>query len=409
MSEARSAALEGGAGDARARRNALVLSAAQALFGTGNSILIALGGLAGHMLVEDKSLATLPITTYVLGTALSTVPASFLMRAVGRRNGFYVGASFAALSGFLAAYAIFISSFWLFCLATSFNGVYQAFGQYYRFAAADTASDAFRPKAISWVLAGGLVAAVAGPQIAIYTKELFAPVLFAGAFVASGIAGLAALAVLSFVDIPPQPRRGVDGAAPRPLREVLAQPRLLVAIACGTVSFATMTFVMTAGPLAMVACNHSIDSAAWAIQWHVLAMFAPSFFTGHLIQRFGREPIVLAGLALLAAAGVVGLSGIDLIHFNLALILLGVGWNFGFIGATTMVTDCHRPEERGAVQAVNEFTIFGTVALGSFASGKILNDFGWEAVAWTVLPAVALAAMLLIAQMARSGRTRAAA
>lgn len=384
------------ADDRRARRNALILSVGQALYGTSAVTVVALGGLVGQALAVDKSLATLPISTFVLGTATATIPASFVMRAIGRRGGFMIGAGFGSVSAALAAYAIFTQVFWLFCLATSLNGVYQAFAQYYRFAAADTASAEFRPKAISWVLAGGLVAAVAGPQLVIFTKAMFEPVLFAGSFVGTAVVAIVAMAILSFVDIPLQPRHGEGGQQPRPLSVILAQPKLIVAILCGMVSYAVMNFVMTAAPLAMVACNHSVDQAALAIQWHVLAMFAPSFVTGNLIQRFGRERVALAGLALLFGSGGVALSGIAIWQFDLALILLGVGWNLGFVAATTMVTDCHRPEERGKVQALNEFMVFGAVAVASFASGKVLHDLGWEAVGWTVFPLVGVAAILVL-------------
>lgn len=402
MNEAGATSAEYGVDDRRARRNALILSAAHALYGISATILITLGGLVGHMLADDKSLATLPISTLVAGTALSTVPASFLMRAVGRRNGFILGATASFASALLGAYAIVVGSFWLFCAATSLQGVYQAFSQYYRFAAADTASAAFRPKAISWVLAGGLAAAVVGPQTVIFTKDLLAPIQFAGSFVAAAVTALVAMAVVSFVDIPPQPRSGAGGEPPRAMSTILAQPKLIVAILCGMVSFAVMNYVMTATPLAMVDCGYAVDSAAWAIQWHILAMFGPSFVTGQLIQRFGRETIVIIGLGLLAGTGVVALSGIAIWQFNLAMVLLGVGWNFSFIGATTMVADCHRPEERGKVQALNEFMIFGSVALASFASGKILHDFGWAAVNWALLPFVALAVVAMAVHVVRT-------
>ncbi len=388
--------------DRRARRNTLVLSLAQALYMIGGAIQITLSGLVGHLLADDKSFATFPITSYVLGTLISTVPASMFMRRVGRRTGFQIGAILGLASASLAAYAIFELSFSLFCLAMLFSGGYQAFAQYYRFAAADTASDAFRPKAISWVLAGGLVAAVAGPQLVIYTRDAFAPVLYAGSFIASACAAIVALGILSFVDIPKVPNASADGTPPRPLREIFKQVKLRIAIFTGMVSYASMTFIMTATPLAMVACNHSVDSAAMAIQWHVLAMFAPSFVTGHLIARFGRERIVFAGLTLLASAGLVAVSGLALWQFNLAMILLGLGWNLGYIGSTTMVTDCHRPEERNKVQAVNEFMVFGLVALASFSSGKLLHDMGWFTVVTSYLPLVALAAGLVLMLSVRS-------
>jgi MFS family permease len=366
--------------DRRARRNAIILSLAQALYMIGAAIQITLAGLVGHLLADDKSFATFPITSYVLGTLISTVPASMLMRRVGRRTGFQVGAIFGMASASLAVYAIFVSSFALFCLALLFSGSYQAFAQYYRFAAADTASAAFRPKAISWVLAGGLIAAVAGPQLVIYTRDVLAPVMYAGSFMASACASFVALGILSLVDIPKSPATSADGTPPRPLREILRQVKLRIAIFTGMVSYASMTFIMTATPLAMVAYNHSVDEAAMAIQWHVLAMFAPSFVTGHLIERFGRERVVFAGLTLLASAGMVAVSGLAIWQFNLTMILLGLGWNFGYIGSTTMVTDCHRPEERNKVQAVNEFMVFGLVAWHHFPRANCFMI--WAGLQW---------------------------
>lgn len=398
-----SASLDGRADDRRAKRNTAVLAMAQALYLMSATTLLTLGGLVGHALADDKSLATLPVSTYVLGTLMTTVPASFFMRRAGRRAGFQLGAFFSILSASLATYAIFERSFWLFCCATLLAGVYQAFSQYYRFAAADTASPAFRPKAISWVLAGGLVAAVAGPQLVILTKEAFAPVLFAGSFAASAVVSVLALAVLSFVDIPKAPEMSHDGRPPRPLSEILRQPKLRVAILCGMASYASMSFIMTATPLAMVACNYPVDSAAHAIQWHVLAMFAPSFITGGLIVRFGRERVVLAGLTLLGCSGLVASTGIAIWQFNLAMVLLGVGWNLGYIGATTMVTDCHRPEERGKVQAVNEFLVFSLVAVASFSSGTLLHGAGWDFVTVSYLPVVVLAAALVLLLHLRRG------
>lgn len=392
-------------GDMRARRNALVLSCAQALYMIGASIQIALSGLVGHLLAEDKSLATLPVTAYVLGTLISTVPASFFMRRWGRKAGFSVGAIFGLVSTVFAVYAIFELQFWMFCLAIFISGGYQAFAQYYRFAAADTASAAFRPTAISWVLAGGLVAAIAGPQIVIYTKAAFAPVMYAGSFAASAIVCVLAIGVLQFINIPKPPTTSQDGTPPRPMREILKQKKLRIAIFTGMVSYASMTFVMTATPLAMVACGHGVDSAAWAIQWHVLAMFAPSFFTGRLIARFGRETVILAGLVMLASAGAIALTGLEIWQFNVTMILLGLGWNLGYIGSTTLVTDCHRPEERNKVQAINEFMVFGLVALASFASGKLLHTSGWSMIAVTYLPFVTLAAALVL-MLAMSLRDR---
>jgi len=388
--------------DRRTLRNVVILSIAQALYMTGGAIQITISGLVGYLLADDKSLATFPITFYVLGTLISTMPASMFMRYVGRRRGFQIGALMGLTSASLAVYAIYQSSFWLFCFALMLTGTYQAFAQYYRFAAADTASEEFRPKAISWVLLGGLAAAVAGPQIVIYTKDALAPVMYAGAFAASAVTAFIAMLVVTLIDIPKAPATSLDGEPPRPLRIILGQRKLKTAIFSGMVSYASMSFVMTATPLAMVASSHSVESAALAIQWHVLAMFVPSFFTGNLIARFGREPIILFGLLLLGCAGLVAVSGFALWQYNLAMILLGLGWNFGYIGSTTLVTDCHRPEERNKVQAVNEFMVFGLVAVASFSSGKLLHEVGWETLTISYLPLVAVAAGLVLMLALRS-------
>lgn len=304
------------------------------------------------------------------------------------------GAAMGAASGALAVYAIFDQNFWLFCLATMLCGGYQAFSMYYRFASADTASDAFKAKAISWVLAGGVVAAVAGPQIVIWTRGMLDPVMFAGSFAASMLLAIAAFALLTFIDIPKPSATSFDQPA-RPMGQILAQPRLLVAVACGMVSYGIMNLVMTATPLAMVACDLSIEDAAFVIQWHALAMFAPSFFTGNIVARFGKEPVIAVGLVLLAGCGAVALSGVDLGHFWTALVLLGLGWNFAFVGATALVTDCYRPAERNKVQAVNDLAVFATVAFASYSSGHLLNRIGWDAVATSLFPFVVLALILI--------------
>lgn len=380
--------------DGRARRNTVFLAAAHALYGMHAVLVITSGGLIGQMFATDKGLATVPVTAFVTGTACCTVPASMLMRRVGRRAGFLTGASLGLAGSLLAIYAIYLQSFWLFCAATFLTGGYQAFSQYYRFAAADVASESFKSKAISWVLIGGLFAAVLGPLSIIWTKSALDPVLFAGSYVATAGFALMAMVVLCFVDIP-LPRDPTAKGDARPLGLILRQPKLVVAIICGMVTYGMMNLVMTASPLAMVACGFSIDSAAWVIQWHVLAMYIPSFFTGHLINRFGKEKIIATGMVMLVGCGVAALSGIGIGNFGIALILLGVGWNFGFVGATALVTDCYRPSERSKVQAVNDFCVFGMVACASFASGQLLHLIGWDAIAWSVFPLCALTLLLV--------------
>jgi len=394
--------------DTLARRNALLLAAAQATGGAMMPIAIATGGLAGfYLLGDDKSLATLPVTTLVLGTACGTVPAALLMRRVGRRPGFMVGAGIGVAGGIAACLAVLSGVFLFFCLATWLTGFAGAFVQQYRFAAADTASAAFRPKAISWVLAGGVITGVVGPQTVIFTRDLFSPIPFAGAFAAQAVLCLVAMVILAFVSIPKpvKPTHATGGG--RSLPTILAEPRIAIAVLCAVVSYALMSLVMTAAPLAMVQCGFSEGQAALGIQWHVIAMFAPSFFTGTLIARYGRERITAAGLALLLGAGIVALTGITLAHFWIALVLLGLGWNFGFIGATAMLTDAQRPEERARVQAANDFMVFGVVAVASFSSGKILNAAGWESVNLTLVPFVVLG-FVALAWLTMTGRHRAA-
>lgn len=391
--------------DRLARRNALLLAAAQAIGGAITSITIATGGLTGfYLLGPDKSLATVPVTTMVLGTACGTVPAALLMRRLGRRGGFLVGAAIGAAGGVAACLSVLYGTFLFFALSTWVTGFAAAFVQQYRFAAADTASVAFRPKAISWVLAGGVLAGIIGPQAVILTRDLFSPIQFAGAFLAQTALCLTAMIILAFVTIP-KPKAVSGHAGGRPLHVILSDSRIAIAVLCAVVSYALMSLVMTAAPLAMVQCGLSTDDAALGIQWHVIAMFAPSFFTGTLIARFGRETITSVGLALLSVSGIVAITGISVGHFWLALILLGVGWNFGFIGATAMLTDAQRPEERARVQAANDFLVFGVVAAASFSSGKILNIAGWETVNWALFPVVALA-LAALAWLVLTGRHR---
>lgn len=397
--------------NALARRNALLYAACQAFGGSAGPINIALGGLAGsYLLGPDKSLATAPVTAYTLGVALGALPAAMLMRAVGRQRGFMAGALIGMAGLACAAWALVVHAFWLFSLALLINGVSGAFVQQYRFAAADRGTADFKARAISWVLAGGIVAAVLGPQAVIQTKDWLLPVPFAGAFL-SGIGLLAVSLVVMLFLAPAAPVPAVTAGAAaggRPLGEILRQPRFAVAVLCGTAAYALMSLVMTAAPLAMIGCGFSADAATLGIQWHVLAMFVPSFFTGRLIARFGKARIVAAGLILLIACAVVALLGVELAHFWGALILLGVGWNFGFIGATAMLTDTYRTEEKSKAQGANDFILFGTVALASFASGQLLHGWGWGTVNAIVFPVVLLGLTALV-WLARVERSRGAA
>jgi MFS family permease len=320
------------------------------------------------------------------------------MRRLGRRPGYLVGASIGVGAGCLAAFGIASTSFVLFCLGTLVAGFYGSFVQSYRFAATDAASPAFRPRAIAWVMSGGLAGGVIGPQAVIWTRDLVAAAPFAGAFLAQGTLALISIAVVAFLRPTPVPSAEAGGG--RPLAEIVRQPRFVAAVVAGLVSYGLMSFLMTAAPLAMVGCGHPVGASALGIQWHSLAMFGPSFVTGRLIGRFGKERVTAAGLVLIAASAAVGLGGITLAHFWTSLILLGIGWNFGFIGATALVTDCYRPEERAKVQAANDFLVFGSVALASFSSGRLLAVGGWDTVTWLVFPPVA-AALILMAWQAR--------
>ncbi|HZS63187.1 MAG TPA: MFS transporter [Xanthobacteraceae bacterium] len=399
--------LPGGAldGDRLARRNALVLAVAQALGGANTIIVVTTGGIVGAMLAPDKGLATLPITVMVLGMWAGTLPLGALARRFGRRIALQIGSALGVLAGVIDYLAVMRGGFALFLAGAFCAGLYAAAVQSYRFAAADTASAKFRAKAVSWVLTGGIAAAVIGPQLIIVTKDLLPPFLFAASYL--GQAGLALLAagILTAVRMPAPPPKGAGGG--RPLGEIVATPRFITAAACGAVSYAMMNLVMTSAPLAMLACDHSVTDATLGLQWHVLSMFLPSFFTGSLINRFGVERVAVSGLMLICAAAGVALTGTSLVHFWTLLVLLGLGWNLAFIGATTMVTQCHRPEERNKVQAFNDFLVFGGMALGSFSSGQLLAVSGWAAVNEVVIPATIAAAALLLWRQLRDHRAAA--
>jgi MFS family permease len=392
--------------DHLAHRNAMVLAAAQALGGANNVIIYSTASIVGAVIAPDKGLATLPITCMVLGLWLGTLPVGALARRFGRRIALLTGSGFGVASGLISYTAVIGGNFWLLLLGGFCGGLYAASQQSYRFAATDTASDAYRPKVVSWVLAGGVFAALLGPQTVIVTKNLLPPYLFAASYLGQSTLAIIATVVLIFVKVPPVAGPRSDSA--RPLIEIVRAPRFIVAVACGVASYSMMNLVMTAAPLAMVGCGHSVTDAALGIQWHVLGMYAPSFLTGSLIARFGITRITGVGLGLIALTAVVGITGLSVAHFWTALILLGVGWNLAFIGATTMVTQCHRPEERTKVQAFNDFLIFGSMALSSFSSGQLLAHFGWAEVNAVIFPTIFIAGALLAWLAARNRAARAA-
>jgi MFS family permease len=388
-------------GDRLAKRNALVLAVGQALAGGNNTVIVATASILGSMLAPDKSLATLPISMMVVGIWAGTLPVGFLAKRYGRRTAYVSASVCGAIAGLIGYAAIMRGSFPLLLLGTFFGGLYAASHMSYRFGAADTASPEFKPKAIAWVMAGGLFAAIIGPQLVIFTKDLMPPYLFAASYLGQSLlAILAGLIILMFFRAPGLAHFG-SAKVGRPLREIARQPKFIVAVVIGVASYALMNLMMTSAPLAMVDCGHSVANATLGIQWHVLAMYAPSFFTGSLILRFGVARVTAVGLVILALSAVVGLMGITVAHFWTALILLGVGWNFAFVGATTMVCDCHRPEERNKVQAFNDFLIFGSMAIGSFISGSMLAHFGWYLVNVVMFPVVGIAAAMLAWQVFR--------
>ncbi|MFW2586741.1 MFS transporter [Sagittula sp. SSi028] len=385
----------------RARRNVTVLVLAQAILGAQMPMIFTIGGLAGQSLAPNPCFATLPISLIVLGSMLAATPVSAMMQRYGRRAGFVLGAMSGALGGAIGAYGLFTASFGIFLLGSLVTGVYMSAQGFYRFAAADTASDDFRPKAISYVMAGGLASAIIGPQLVKLTADSYV-IPFLGTYAAVIAINLVGALLFLFLDIPKPPVPEEDAPKGRSRLELLRTPRIAVAVIVGAVSYALMNLVMTSTPLAVVGCGYETSDAANVVTAHVLAMFAPSFFTGHLIARFGVERIMAIGLAILACAGLVGLSGVALDQFFVALVLLGIGWNFGFIGATSMLAGAHAPHERGRMQGLNDLIVFGAVTFASLASGGLMNcsggapQAGWASVNLAMIPFLALAGAALI-------------
>ncbi|MBK0398390.1 MFS transporter [Limibaculum sp. M0105] len=389
--------------DGRARRAVAILAWAQSVLGAQLPVHFILGGLVGAMLAENKALATVPISMTVLGSMLAAPLMSLLMGRLGRRVGFALGALAGTAGAALAVHAIAQKDFVLFCAAAALTGIYMACHNFYRFAAADMASPDFRPKAISYVMAGGLIAALLGPELVIWFQDAMEPIPFAGAYRAVIVLNLVGVLPVMFLDIPRPARRARGESAGRPWSEILADRRVVVAMLCAMVSYALMNLVMTSTPLAMIGCGFGTPDAAGVVRLHVLAMYAPSFFTGPVIARFGAPRVIAAGLACLALASMVALAGIEIEHFTAALILLGIGWNFGFIGATSMLAGAHLPEERARVQGLNDFLVMGLVTAASFGSGALMASFGWMAVNLAMLPFLTAAGAALIWLVLREG------
>ena len=373
-----------------------VLFFAQAVLGSQLQINIILGGLAGAFLANNAAFATLPISLIMLTAMFGAPLASHIMGRFGRRVGFLIGAAGGGVGGALAATALMIGRFDLLLLGAGLTGLYYSFHGFYRFAAADTASPAFRPKAISWVLAGGLVGAILGSEVVKVSSELLSPIPFAGAYLVVVLLNITGAIGIGFLDIPPPPRGSKDKSAGRPLGEIFCQPETVVAVLCAMMSYGTMVLVMTSTTLAMVEHGFTTNHAADVIRWHALAMFGPSFVTGNIIARFGHLPVMSFGLVLLGTCCVIALVGVGLEHFYIALILLGLGWNFSFIAATGLLSNTHSASERAKVQGLNDFLVLGTVSLASLSSGALLNLFGWPAVQLAAAPALVIAACALV-------------
>ncbi|MEM1163710.1 MAG: MFS transporter [Pseudomonadota bacterium] len=381
--------------DAKARKAVIILVWAQSILGAQMPVHIILGPLVGKMLAEDPALATLPISMTMLVTMFAAPAMSAIMGRWGRRTGFILGGVCGIISSAVAVWAIETQDFQLYCIASAILGIYMGGHGFYRFAASDLASPEYRPKAISWVMAGGLMSAIIGPELAKQFDDWLAPIPFAGAYQISMFVAMIGLVPLFFLDIPVVKKEEAAAGPNRSWGEILSDRTVVVAMFCGMVSYALMNLAMTATPLAMEACGFGSDDSADVVRVHVLLMFAPSFFTGALIARFGAPTIIAVGLGTLVLCAIVAQMGITFFHFAIALGLLGVGWNFGFIGATALLASAHSPAERTRVQGLNDFLVFGLVTAASFSSGALMHAFGWDAVTMGMYPALAVAAIAL--------------
>jgi MFS family permease len=393
----------------RSRRNVVFLACALSLGMGSLAMNLVVAPLAGYALAPDPTLSTLPLAILFIGMMVSTFPASMLMNRIGRRLGFLTGNAAGVLGALLAMKAMIDGSFLLLCIGTSFLGCANAFVQYYRFAAADTASDDFRPTAISLVMAGGVAAGLIGPNYATLSRDWLAPHAFAGAYLAMISLFVGSALAVAFLRIP-RPSAIERKDSGRPIGQIALQPMFIVAVLCSTVAYCVMNFVMTSTPLAILGCGYGFGDAAFIIQWHAIAMFAPSFFTGSLIKRFGVLAIMTTGAMINLLAIAFHAVGIDLIvNFLPGMMLLGLGWNFLFIGATTLLTETYRPEERAKAQGTNDFIVFSFVALVSLASGPLYSRLGWTTLNLIALVPLAIILITLGAMMTRRNPTRAVA
>jgi MFS family permease len=370
-------------------RNVLLLAACQALSMSAMTIMITVAALTGRMLAENDSFATLPLAFQFLSTWLTTIPASALMQRIGRRWGFAIGTLLGAAGAAVIALAIVALSFWLMCLGNVLVGICMGFALFYRFAAADASDEGFRAKAISWVVSGGVIAALVGPELARHTRDLLGPYLYAGSFIAIMLLFAISFLLVQFLRIPRPMAAAVSGRG-RPLAAIMSQPKFIVAVLSGMVAYGVMNFIMVATPFAVEDCGFGPDATPGVIQLHALGMFAPAFFTGNLINRFGVRRVLIAGAVLLSGAIIADLSGTTLWNFWIGLALLGVGWNFLFVGGSALLTQTYLPAERSRVQGINDFLVYGTVACSSFMSGWVYQTYGWGIVNAVGIPLIGL-------------------
>jgi MFS family permease len=380
------------------RRNVPLLATCQALMMSASSLIITTAALVGYALAEDKSWATLPLATQFIATMCTTIPAALLMDRIGRRQGFMLASLFGASGAIFATLAIIRGNFALFSLGSLQIGIFNGFGNYYRFAAADAVDKELKSRAVSYIMAGGVVAAFVGPNLANMTRDLISSAPFAGSYAALVSLYIISLALLAFLRLPPKPAaEDIAGTrSGRSLRVIAGQPMFIVALVCGMLGYGVMALAMTATPLAMHYYAHPFSRTTFVIQWHVLGMFGPAFVTGHLIRRYGVLNIMLAGAVLGAACMTVNLAGSSVWHFWSALLLLGISWNFLFIGATTLLTETYRPEERAKTQALNDFAVFTTVALSSLSAGALQSRYGWQTVNMGLIPLLVIILAVII-------------
>lgn len=383
-------------------RNIALLSASQAIVGSNQAILMSVAALTGAGMIDDKSYATLPVTMMIVGTALATGPAAWLIHSWGRREAFIFGVAIVIPAALLAGFAAWLGLFWLFCFALAVIGATSAFANQYRFAAADSVPAAMKSTAISWVLFGGVLSGFIGPQLSALSKDLIPGHTFTATYVVMALLGVVAIGVLSQTRLAPTVRDAAERKAGRPLPVLLRTPEIVVPMIASAVSYALMVLVMVAAPLAMVfVCGHTTEAAAFAIQWHIVAMYAPSFITGTVIKRIGAEVTAAIGLLLIIISAGINLHGITTIHFDISMVLLGIGWNFGFIASTSMLSEAYRPEEAARVQGLNEQVVFGVMAIASIGSGLLLQTIGWQSINILAIPVATVGILALGFSMTR--------